>query len=341
MADPRFFVNRGPHELAALAALAGANLAARADPGLVITDVAPLDQAQPDELSFLDNPRYLKQFTTSTAGACVVAHKFAPQAPAGMNLILSDKPYRTYALIAAAFYPKPALEPAIHETAIVDPSAMVDESCRIEAYAVIGFGAEIGARTHIGPHAFVGPGVRVGADTVLGASASLANCLVGARCQIHAGARVGERGFGFTLDPEEYLDVPQFGRVIIEDDVELGANSTIDRGSGPDTIIGAGTKIDNLVQIGHNVVVGKRCVIVAQAGIAGSARLEDFVVVAGQAGIAGHIRVSAGAQIGAQAGVIRDVPAGARVVGSPAIPVREFFRQVTVLAKLARGRGKT
>ena len=166
-----------------------------------------------------------------------------------MNLILSDMPYRTYALIAAAFYPNPALEPGIHETAIIDPSATVDDSSRIEAYAVIGAGSAIGARAHIGPHAAVGPGVRVGADTVLGASVSLANCLVGARCQIHAGARIGERGFGFTLDPEEYLDVPQLGRVIIEDNVELGANSTIDRGAGPDTIIGAGTKIDNLVRL--------------------------------------------------------------------------------------------
>lgn len=341
MADPRFFDNRGPHKLAILAGLSGANLAPDADPNLMITDVAPLDQASPNELSFLDNPRYVEQFATSVAGACVVPEKYAARAPTGMSLLLSDKPYRAYALVAAAFYPKIPPAPGIHATAAVDPSAKLGEDCQVEAYAVIGAGAELGDRVHVRPHAVVGPNVRIGADTVLGVSASLAFCHIGARCQIHAGARIGERGFGFTLDPEEFLDVPQVGRVIIEDDVEVGANSTVDRGAGPDTVIGAGTKIDNLVQIGHNVVVGKRCVIVAQAAIAGSTQLEDFVFLAGQAGIAGHVRVSAGAQIAAQSGVMRDVPAGARVCGSPAVPVREFFRQVSALTKLARGQGNT
>jgi len=162
--------------------------------------------------------------------------------------------------------------------------------------------------------------------------------IVGSRVRIFAGARIGEDGFGFAPDPSGHVKVPQLGRVLIGDDVEVGANATIDRGAGPDTIIGEGCRIDNLVQIGHNVRLGKGCIIIAQSGISGSTVLEDHVIVAAQGGLTGHLRIGKGARIGAQAGIMRDVPAGESVLGSPAVPVRQFFRQVTTLARLTTGK---
>jgi UDP-3-O-[3-hydroxymyristoyl] glucosamine N-acyltransferase len=204
---------------------------------------------------------------------------------------------------------------------------------------VIGARAEIGAGCRIGAAAVIGEAVVLGPDCRIGPHASLSHTVAGARVYIYPGARIGQEGFGFNPGPHGFVTAPQLGRVILEDDVEVGANSTIDRGSVQDTVIGAGSRLDNLVQIGHNVRLGRCCVIVAQVGISGSTVLEDFVVVAGQAGLTGHLRIGAGARIGAQAGVMADVAAGAEIVGSPAQPVREFFRQVATLKKLAARRG--
>jgi len=192
----------------------------------------------------------------------------------------------------------------------------------------------------VGPGAVIGEGVVLGPDCRIGAHASVSHALLGARVVIYAGARIGQEGFGFATTKAGFVSVPQLGRVILEDDVEVGANSTIDRGSAQDTVIGAGSRLDNLIQIGHNVRLGRCCVIVAQAGISGSTVLEDFVMVAGQAGLTGHLRIGRQARIGAQAGIMADVPAGADVVGSPAVPVREFFRQVATLRRLAAGRSR-
>jgi len=181
--------------------------------------------------------------------------------------------------------------------------------------------------------------VIVGRDWRIGAHASLSHALLGARVYVYPGARIGQEGFGFASTNDGFLSVPQLGRVILEDDVEVGANSAIDRGSSRDTVIGAGSRLDNLVQIGHNVILGRCCVIVAQVGISGSTILEDFVRVGGQAGMAGHLRIGQGAEIGAQAGIISDVDPGAKVLGSPAQPKRDFFRQIATLKKLAKGEG--
>jgi UDP-3-O-[3-hydroxymyristoyl] glucosamine N-acyltransferase len=176
----------------------------------------------------------------------------------------------------------------------------------------------------------------VGEDCRIGPLASLTHAVLGDRVYVYPGARIGQEGFGFAMTAAGFLTVPQLGRVILEDDVEIGANSTVDRGAALDTVIGAGSRLDNLVQIGHNARLGKCCVVVAQAGISGSTVLEDFVQIGAQAGLTGHLRIGARARIGAQAGVMSDVDAGADVVGSPAMPVREFFRNVAVLRRLAR-----
>ena len=220
----------------------------------------------------------------------------------------------------------------VHARARLEPGVVVDPG------AVIGRGAEIGAGTVIGANAVIGPGVRIGRNGAIGATTTIVAALIGDRVVIHPGAHIGQDGFGFALGARGHLKVPQIGRVIIQDDVEIGAGVTIDRGANRDTVIGEGAKIDNLVQIGHNVVVGRHAVLVSQSGVSGSSVVGDFVALGGQAGIAGHLNIGAGAQVAAAAGVMTDIPAGERWAGAPAKPVREFFREVAVVKKLAHGR---
>jgi UDP-3-O-[3-hydroxymyristoyl] glucosamine N-acyltransferase len=224
----------------------------------------------------------------------------------------------------------------VHPAAVVEPDARLDSTAEIGPLAVIGARAEIGPRCRIGPGVVIGEGVVLGPDCRIGALASLSHALLGARVAVYPGARIGQDGFGFAVTPAGYRSVPQLGRVVLEDDVEVGANTTIDRGSLHDTIIGAGSRLDNLVQIGHNVRLGRGCVIVAQVGISGSTILEDHVMIGGQAGLIGHLRIGKRARIGAQAGVMSDVAGGTEVLGAPAMPVRDFFRQVAALRRLAR-----
>jgi len=259
--------------------------------------------------------------------------------PAGTVAIRTTEPYAAWARVAALFYPVPPVSPGIHPSAIVAEGARVDPSAEVGPLSVIEAGAEIGPGCRIGPCVVIGSGVIVGRDCRIGAHASLSYAILGARVYVYPGARIGQEGFGFACTKDGFLTVPQLGRVILEDDVEVGANTTIDRGSSRDTVIGAGSRLDNLVQIGHNVILGRCCVIVAQVGISGSTVLEDFVRVGGQAAMAGHLRIGQCAEIGAQAGVISDMAPGAKVLGSPAQPKREFFRQIATLKKMAKREG--
>jgi UDP-3-O-[3-hydroxymyristoyl] glucosamine N-acyltransferase len=332
--DTRFFARSGPHALAAVAS-AAAGSAATVD--LSLTGVAPLQSAGPHEVSFVDNRRYISALKGTRAGAVIVHPDMSDQVPRTSVPIVTEAPYEGWARVAALFHPEPANSPGVHPSAIVDSGAHVDPLAEIGPFCVIGAGAEIGGRCRLGPHVTVGPGVVLGPDCRVGQHASLSHAIVGARVYVYPGARIGQEGFGFTSTPSGFLTKPQLGRVIVGDDVEIGANSTVDRGSFGDTVIGAGTRIDNLVQIGHNVRLGRCCIIVAQVGIAGSTVLEDFVQLGGQSALAGHLHVGEAAKIGAQSGVMSDVAAGEVLLGTPAQPRRSFFKQAAILKKLING----
>ncbi|MCA1941577.1 MAG: UDP-3-O-(3-hydroxymyristoyl)glucosamine N-acyltransferase [Caenispirillum bisanense] len=340
MADPRFFTNAGPFPLSRIAEAGGCEIAAGGDPERRFADVAPLHEAGAEQVSFLDNKKYLPAFRDSRAGACIVHPDHAADAPAGMVLLLSREPYRAYAKVATLFYPAPAAVTGVHPTAVVDPTAVLGEGVQVGPGAVIEARAEIGAGTVIGPNAVIGAGVQIGPLGSVGANASVSHTIAGAKVHIYPGCRIGQDGFGFAMGRDGHLKVPQLGRVVIGDDVEIGANSTIDRGAGPDTVIGSGCRIDNLVQIGHNVQLGRGCVIVSQVGISGSTKLGDGVVIGGQGGVAGHLTLGSGAQVAAQAGVMRDIEPGGVVMGYPAKPIKEFWREVAALKQLASKKGK-
>ena len=340
MEHPGFFERAGPFSLGTVTEAVNAKPADGTDLRIAIKDVRPLDSAGRGDLSFLDNPKYLPLFSTTGASACLVAPKFAAHAPAGAACLITPEPYRAFARALLLFYPdaikpKAALTDDADRIRSVHPSASLEPGAIVEPGAVIGREARIGRGTTIAAGSVIGFRVHVGRDCYIGPNASVTHALIGNQVTIHAGVAIGQDGFGFAMGKNGHLKVPQIGRVIVQDGVEIGANTTIDRGALRDTVIGEGTKIDNLVQIGHNVVIGRHCVIVAQTGISGSAELGDFVVLGGQVGVVGHVKIGAGAQIAASSNVRGDVPPGVRWGGTPAKPIRLWFRELTLLQKLA------
>ena len=340
--DPRFHsVPRGPFALWEIAEASGARLGKGADAQRLIVGVAGLQAAGPDDLSFFDNPRYGEVLSATRAGAVIVAPNHVARVPAGTAPLLAERPNLAWARALRLFFPPLRPQPSIHASSVIASDAVLGADVVVEAGAVIGARAVIGAESVIGANAVIGPGVVVGRECRIGDGASVACTIMGDRVIIHPGARIGQDGFGLASGPDGHVTIPQLGRVLIGDDVEIGANTTIDRGSLGDTVIGAGTRMDNLVQIGHNVRLGRGCIIVAQVGIAGSVVVGDFATIAGQAGIAGHLSVGRGARIGAQSGVMNDIPAGETWVGSPARPAIHMMRAFAVLDHLARQRGRT
>jgi UDP-3-O-[3-hydroxymyristoyl] glucosamine N-acyltransferase len=344
MADPHFFQNHGPFTIQEIVEWTGCELLDNAGEEARQTrmeDVSPLDRATPVHMSFFDNAKYLEQFKQSSAGACFVKPKYGEYAPDGMIVLLAEDPYRCYAMTAQRFYPRKSPQAEISPRAIIAETATLGANCRIEAGAVIGEHVSIADDCIIGANSVIDQGVKIGKGTQIGACCTISHSLIGRDVILHRGVHIGQDGFGFALGRGGHVKVPQLGRVIVEDRVEVGSGTCIDRGTGPDTLIGEGSKIDNLVQIGHNVQIGKGAVIVAQVGISGSSRIGDGAVLAGQAGIAGHLKIGAGARIAAQSGVMQDVPPGSNMGGSPAFPVKDWHRQTVTLSKLAKRKGES
>lgn len=308
------------------------------DPAVAITAIEPIQDAKPGSITFISNRKYVKLIATTQASAVLVSADVAqlPRAE-GLALVILDDPYMGFAKLMQHWTARPRVVSGVSERAFVHPSATLGADVNVEPFAYVGEGASLGDRATVSAGAYVGRGAKIGADSILGPNAVLHHeCVVGDHCHIYAGAVVGSDGFGFAPDYVQglHVKIPQVGNAVIADHVELGANVTIDRGAMGSTRIGRGSKIDNLVQVGHSASVGMGCFIVSQAGISGTSKVGNAVTIAGQAGIAGHVSVGDGAQIGAKAGVHSDIPAGARVLGSPAIDGAAAKRSMAIFAKL-------
>jgi UDP-3-O-[3-hydroxymyristoyl] glucosamine N-acyltransferase len=302
---------------------------------VTIRAVAPLDRAGPGDVSFYAHRRYSEQFARSCAGIVLVAPELADEEPGPACRVVVPAPHEALLRVLPALYAAPDAEPGVHQTAVLGRGVRLGERVSIGPYVVLESGATIGDGVVIGSHCQVGRGVEIGnASELLHGVTLYPGARIGRRVRLHAGVRIASDGFGYVFRNGVHEKIPHVGRAIIEDDVEIGANTTVDRGSIDDTVVGAGTRIDNLVHVAHNVRIGRLCLIMAQVGIAGSARLEDGCVIAGQVGLSGHHTIGAGARIGAQAGVFGDVPAGETWSGYPARPHQESLRAQAALFKL-------
>ena len=335
MADPRFYDNRGPFRLAELCTHAGLQCPANADGGARVFDVAGLAQAGPPHLAFFDGGRGRAEFLATKAGWCLVGKKPGDTAPPNTLLISSAAVGRAFAATARLFYPEHELD--IQEQEIeIHPSARLGEGVVLAPGVIIGPGAEIGDGARIGAYTLIGRGVTIGRRSEIGTHVAIAFAHLGDDVLIQSGARIGGSGFGFSSGADGHVKIPQLGRAIVQDRVEVGANSTIDRGALGDTVIGEGTKIDNLVQIGHNAMTGRHCILAGQSGLSGSAVLGDFVIVGGKAGVADHLTVGDRARLAGLSGVAYDLEGGRDYGGIPARPIREWHKETALVAKLAR-----
>lgn len=337
MPDPRFFEDLGPITLSDLSELGGARLTENADLSRTIDRAAPLWSAGADAVSFFADRRHVAEAQATSAGACFVSEVLADQlAPSCIRLVTPDA---QAAWARAASHLHRARRPRAQAVS-VHPSARLGDRVTICPGAVVGEAAEIGSGCEIGPNAVLGPGVKLGEDCIIGPNASVGFALLGARVRVGAGAVLGEAGFGVAGSRVGAVDVPQLGRVIVEDDVSIGACSCIDRGAYEDTVIGAGTKIDNLVQVAHNCRVGRNVVLAGQAGLSGSVEVGDGVQMGGGVGIADHVTIGAGASVAGGSGVMHDIPAGETWAGAPARPIRRWLREYAWLGKMAKTRAR-
>jgi UDP-3-O-[3-hydroxymyristoyl] glucosamine N-acyltransferase len=343
MAQPTFFEQPPPSTLADIAALAGAHLVDPLRADQEVKGLASLDEAGPMHLGFFDNLKYADQLASTKAGACLVSPRFEAKVPAHVAVLCAAQPFRAFVQVARELH-RDALRPqswfgyaGIAPSAIIDPGAHLEDGVIVDPLAVIGADVEIGAGTVIGAGAVIGAHVKIGRDCNVGAHTAIQCALIGNNVLIHPGCHIGQDGYGFVFfGPDGHLKVPQTGRVLIQNDVEIGAGTTIDRGSLRDTVIGEGTKIDNQVQIGHNVTIGRHCLLAAQIGLAGSLTIGDNVALGAKVGINNHLKIGDGAQVTAMSAVKDDIPPNGRWGGHFAKPTKQWFREIVAVERLVR-----
>jgi UDP-3-O-[3-hydroxymyristoyl] glucosamine N-acyltransferase len=349
MTSPAFFSREQPPSLGDIVACTGAWVAEGADLSTLLVGGAPLDEAEPGEFAFVDRPQDRALLETTRATACFVASRDAGRVPKGAVALVTEDPAGAFALALARIVPRATWPESFFPAAGVNPGASIHPDARLESGVIVDPGVVIGPRAEIGSGSIIaagsviGPDVRIGRDCAIGAQVTIAHALIGNRVILHAGARIGHAGpgmddFGARRGWRKGLRIPQIGRVIIQDNVEIGANATVDRGGLRDTVIGEGAHIGTLAQVSCDVMVGRYCVILAQAGIGASTQLGDFVAVGRQACLAERLRIGSRARISARAGVVSDVPEEAHFGGSPALPLRQWLRGLATLGWLARGR---
>lgn len=347
MSEPVFFPPSRHIDAIGVAQLTGAALADPTQGSAVIRTIAPAGDCGPGSLVFVDGKRAGElRLDTLRAAAVLCSEEIVAQIPAGIAVLVTKHPQQAFAMVARLLFPDATIpgpitgETGISPAAHIAADARIEPGAIVEAGAVIGPGVSVGSGTVIAPNAVIGRACQIGRNGYVGPGVTVQAALIGDRVVLHAGVRIGTDGFGYVPGRAGMEKIPQIGRVVIQDDVEIGANTTIDRGAMGDTIIGEGTKIDNLVQIGHNVRIGRGCALAAQCGISGSVTIGDFALLGGRAAVGDHIAVGSGAQLAGNSGVIGDVPAGARWGGFPAQPAKSWLREVAVLRALAKGNRK-
>lgn len=336
MVDTAFFKNNGPFTLAQIAEVCEAELEDKSKADVQIKDLATMFTAGEGEICFFFDKKKKAAGAEIKATACVTTQELAPFVPENVIKLISANPHLGFVKLNYAMYEEYKPQPGISPKASVAPTAQIGKDCYIGDFAVIEEGVKIGDNCIIEPHATIGRNCQIGSRCRIGAGAGISHCIMGNDCYIYGGARIGWDGFGFMMLQGQHKRIPQLGRVIIGNDVEIGANSCVDRGALDDTVIGDGCRIDDLVMVAHNVKLGRGCILVSQTGIAGSCTFGDYVVCGGQTGFADHLNVGSGAQIGAQSGIMRDIEPGTVVMGTPAVPIKDFMRQVSYIQKLSK-----
>lgn len=341
MPDTRFFKNNGPFSLKQIAEICEAELQDASQADVMINNLGTFTSAGEGEICFFYDKKQKDKAAGIKSTACITTAELFPLLPSGVVALISANPKLSSLKLNLAMYSEIKAVPEIKPTAVISKSAAIGEDCFIGDHVVIEDDVKIGSNCILEPGCVISRGCVIGNNCRIGVNAHISYCLMGNDCYIYSGVRIGWDGFGFMFHQGQHKKIPQLGRVIIGNDVEIGANACVDRGALDDTIIGDGCRIDNLVQVAHNIKLGRGCVLVAQTGIAGSCNFGDYVVCGGQSGFADHLNIGSGAQIAAQSGVMRDIEAGTVVMGTPAVPFKDFMRQSAYLIKAGKSKSNS